>query len=423
MNSRLTSRFASAEFFGLCALALALPLAETPMHIAFVILFVGSLGRCISSYSWRRPDFFEWLLLAMTLIALASTVVNWPLVKGMTGFRNYVTLYILFWIAYQSDYNIDQMRKFFWLLVAAVMVGLLYGLWELQSGANARLELHSAGIVTQSSIYLGEVFFIMLGGYLDKTFMVTCKSRLILLFCIIFSAGCLLVMGSRGGILGVVVGLFFLGLLIKADRRFFTAVGWVVAIILLVGFVGAMVSHRIPVLSGVTHLTSNIDDHGINFDGVAQSDLVRWENWRIGYSYATHSKHPLLGIGPRNYLAINIEKLPIASSLKTYPNMWHKLHHAHNLFLTKWCEEGVLGLVAFVLFLGRVVWVLLLCRPREHEITWYWVGALGTVNVFVVAGSFNSAFYNEFAWLAMIIMGYAMRKLQHRILSEDGFGL
>ena len=422
MSNKVANRFASVEIFGLYALAITLPLAETPMHAAFILFVIGSLGRRWCLHSWRRPDVFEWLLLAMAGIALASTVANWPLARGLSGLRNYVTLYVLFWITYRSDYRIDQMRKFFWFLVSAVVVGLLYGLWELQSGASARLEIHSAGVVTQSAIYLGEALFVMLGGYLDKNFLESGKSRFVILCAIIFSVVCLFIMGSRGSLLGVVCGLLFLGVCIKFNKRFFVVTGGILVVLSVLGFFVVMARPESHLLTGVTHLISNVGADGVNFEGEQKSDLVRYENWRIGYSYAMHGKHPLLGIGPRNYGSINIEQLPVAASLQTYPGMWTKLNHAHNLFLTKWCEEGLLGLVAFVLFLSGVVWVLLRSRLSACAITWYWVAALGSLNVFVVAGSFNSAFNDEFAWLAMIIMGYAMGQLHHRRYNEGEFG-
>jgi|GEM_PF-621476 len=421
MDSQLARRFLTVEIFGFYALALCLPLAETPMHIAFIFLVLGAMGWRLTSFAWRKPDFFEWLLLSMSAIALASTIINWPLIKGFSGFRNYVTLYVLFWIAYRSRYSREQMQTFFWLVVASIVFGLLYGLWELQSGVTTRLELHSAGVVTQSSIYLGEAFFIMLGGYLDRTSFVTAKFRSLLFLCILFAGAGLFVMGSRGSLLGVGFGLLLMVVLRPfSNKRFFWAVGCVSALLLLAVNWAIMSSpQRIPLVSGIRHLRPHLDLSDID-SAVNRNDLVRYENWLIGYWQATNSKHPLLGIGPRNYESILIEELPWASTLKSYPHDWQKLQHAHNLFLTKWCEEGILGLLVFLLFLGRIGWLLLRECYETNEPRWYLVAGLGSMVVFIVAGSFNSPFNNEFAWLAMLVMGYAIRRTLHETSNEVG---
>ena len=143
--------------------------------------------------------------------------------------------------------------------------------------------------------------------------------------------------------------------------------------------------------------------------------MFRVDHWIVGYAQATQGGHMLLGIGPKNFTSVKVDRLALSRPLATYPRIWTIPEHAHNLFLTIWVEEGLLGLIAFVLFLGAVAWNLIASRPRRDGISWPWVAALGALVIPVVAGSFNSSFENEFAWLAMMLMGLGMSKARKEV--------
>ena len=413
MNLAALKRFKQVEHFGLYALVFVLPIMESPKHFALGIFFLGTLGRRLLErpISWRRPDFLEWLLLAIWAVALASTVDNWPFPNGIKGLKNTSCMLFLFWAMYHGSYDIRQLKRFLWALIAGVVVGLIWGLCECQSGIRIQFEFHSAGIVTQSAIYLGIAILVMVGMVLDNTSGFSSKPRIFTGVCLAFSLVCLILMGSRGAILGVLVALC---LMIPIFCRLYRSrVILIFAAAIAIAGIAVIVS--VPskkVMSRVSHIVSNFS---LNPNTSNQNDMFRVDHWIVGYAQATQGGHMLLGIGPKNFTSVKVDRLALSRPLATYPRIWTIPEHAHNLFLTIWVEEGLLGLIAFVLFLGAVAWNLIASRPRRDGISWPWVAALGALVIPVVAGSFNSSFENEFAWLAMMLMGLGMSKARKEV--------
>lgn len=411
MSSSAVTRLRQLELFGLYALVFSLPIMESPKHFAIVLFSIGALGwRFLQSpIGWRKPDIFEWLLIGMWLISLASTLANWPMEAGIGGFKNISCILFLFWTMYRNTYSEAQIRLAIWILIAAVMIGLVEGLWEWKSGIRGQLEFHSAGVVTQSAIYLGISIFLMFGIFLDNVSGFTTFVRAVMAICLLFSLFCLIIMGSRGSILAVIVATGLLSLQLFRNNRFRLALGITIAISGIIVIGAHVVIKETILIQRIKHLTSNLSKSGLRLDGL--NDRVRVENWLVGYAQATQGGHMLLGIGPRNFPSIKVDRLRFSKPLVTYPSLWQVPNHAHNLFLTKWCEEGILGLTAFILFLSYIAVNLFRYRPRSEKIHWTWIACLGALTIPIVAGSFNSSFTDEFAWLSMILMGIGMGRM------------
>ncbi len=84
-----------------------------------------------------------------------------------------------------------------------------------------------------------------------------------------------------------------------------------------------------------------------------------------------------------------------------------KYSHAHNLFLTQLIEQGVVGLLAMLYFLLLVFIKIISIWRSDNKISpgWAWYGGLGGFSVPLIAGLFNTPFYQEHAMLAMLVMG------------------
>ena len=422
MSFSAVTRLHQLELFGLYALVFSLPIMESPKHFAIVLFSVGALGwRLLQKpIGWRKPDTFEWLLFSMWLVSLASTLANWPMEPGIRGFKNLSCIFFLFWAMYRNTYKESEIRLFLWILIVAVMLGLVYGLFEWKSGIRGQLEFHSAGVVTQSAIYLGISMFLVFGIFLDTVSGFTTRIRVVMAVCLLFCLSCLVIMGSRGSILAVIIAAGLLSLTFLHNKRFRLALGISLAIVVIM-IIGAYVSTKDSILTQrIKHLTSNVSKNGLKFDDISgPNDRLRFDHWMVGYAQATQGGHVLLGIGPRNFPSIKVDQLRFSKPLATYPSVWQVPNHAHNLFLTKWCEEGILGLAAFILFLSYVAFNLVRYRPSPENIHWTWIACLGALTMPIVAGSFNSSFTNEFACLSMILLGIGMGKLKKKQLTNS----
>ncbi len=420
MTSSATSIPERVELFGLCALAVILPNLESPKFFALALFAGGAFFAWLSRkpLEWKKPDALEWLLLAMWGISLASTVANWPFPSGMKGLRGQTLMLLLFWIMYRRQHKFSRMRWFLYALIAGVVIGLPWGFWEWRTGIRSEFEFHSAGVVTQSAIYLAISVVVMVGLLLDNVSGFSSKSRLAVSLCLILSVAGLTLMGSRGAILAVLLTVLSLAPLLLRHRKFWMAAAASLLIMVLVAVGVLVATDSYDLERRLKHLSSNVGRNGFKLDERDQNDLFRLDHWKVGFAQATQSGHWLLGIGPLNFISVKVDDLRFSSPLVTYPSVWKKPHHAHNLFLTKWAEEGLLGLLAFLLFLGWILKELILHRPRRGKLSWSWVAALGAVVVPVVAGSFNCSFANEFAWLSMLLMGHTMGLLRQNLLSN-----
>ena len=403
------------ELFGLCALAVILPNIESPKYFALALFAGGAFFSWLSKkpLKWKKPDALEWLLVAMWGITLASTLANWPLPNGTKGLRGQTFMLLLFWIMYRRQHKSPQMRWFLYSLIAGVVIGLPWGFWEWRTGIRSEFEFHSAGVVTQSAIYLGISILVMVGVLLDNLSGFSHKVRVIVSLCLLLSLTGLTLMGSRGAILGVLLTVLSLAPLLLRHRKFWMATAAALLLMVLVAVGVRLVTDSYDLERRLTHLTSNVGPNGLKLDERGdQNDLFRLDHWKVGYAQATQGGHWLLGIGPHNFISVKVDDLQFRSPLVTYPSVWQKPHHAHNLFLTKWAEEGLLGLLAFLLFLGWILKELILHRPSRGTMTSSWVAALGALVVPIVAGSFNCSFANEFAWLSMLLLGHTMGVLR-----------
>ena len=392
------------ELFFLYALAFSLPILEAPKNIAVVFFAVFWLiGRALKGeFDLRAPDRWEWALLGVLAVSMASTAYNWTggtLSDETAGLRGTLIWIGIFWLIYKADYASAIKIRILNFIMLGVAVGLVWGTWHVYTHARPFLEFNSAGVVTQSVIYLGIVLIAVAGRLFARQ---PFDSRWMLAYywacLILFSAG-LVLMGSRGGLLAVAAaaGTVMLAAMVKApDAK--ARLALISAVIAVSGMTAyftapAMFQHE-RMFGKVVQL---FGDAYKNLE-YRQGDQQRVDAWRIGIAQALQGEHPLLGIGPHKFDKIQVEKLHFDPPLDVYP---FRLTHAHNMFLTKWAEEGALGLIAFLLLLGTFFYALS-TRIEVHE--WTWVAAVGALVVPIVSGFFGTPWKHEHAILAMMLL-------------------
>ena len=401
---RLADSIHKAELFFLYALAFSLPILEAPKNIAVVFFAVFWLmGRALKrEFRLRAPDKWEWALLAVLAVSTLSTAYNWSggtFSDETAGLRGTLVWTGIFWLIYKGDYAGTIKIRILNFAMLGTAVGLAWGTWYVYTHARPYLEFNSAGAVTQSVVYLGIVLIAVAGRLFARE---PFNSRWTLAYywacLILFSAG-LVLMGSRGGLLAVAAAaaIVMLAAIIRSpDAK--ARLALILAVIVVSGITAyftapAMFQHerlfgKVAVLFGDAY--KNLE--------YRQGDQHRVDAWRIGIAQAVQGDHPLLGVGPRKFDKIQVEKLHFDPPLDVYP---FRLTHAHNLFITKWTEEGALGLIASLLLLGMFLYALS-TRIDVHE--WTWVAAVGALVVPVASGFFNTTWKQEHAVLAMMLL-------------------
>ena len=384
------------EIIVLGLLVFVLPSLETPKTIFWAVYVLAFLVRRYREhgFAFEKQNAVTLTVVSLFMVSLISTLTNWPLQSGLRGAFDTHRYTSLFLCIYYGGYSQRQLKSIVLVMVLGALTGLLFGLIEFTSSVTSSLGFHSAGVTTQSSIYLGLVIIASLGLLVDDT-----ERPLLVTFflCVsLYLMGiAMLYMGSRGAIFAVVVCLTVVILLMHSRRLILISSSLIIAI---------TVSALLLISTYPTNINKPNKRERFSVERFQQSDSERLQNWHIAIKKLSTGKDLVWGIGPKNYRTIDPADLGIESS---FYQRTGKLSHAHNLFLTQWVEQGIIGLLAMFVFFGLVFRRLIqrwsLCRDSNRK--WVWVSGLGGLVVPVVAGFFNTPFYQEHAMLAMILLG------------------
>ncbi|MCR4302023.1 MAG: O-antigen ligase family protein [Sulfuricaulis sp.] len=374
---------------------------ETPKNLVLVMYLIVWLSQRFSLMKLRqfRPHVVEVCLLAMLAASAVSTAFNWPFLNGLKGFWDMLRYVLLFWCIYRAGYSVSQHRTLSYFAIWGLVIGLAVALFEVATARRGLFELHSAGVLTQSAIYISIVFILVLGIFLTRWLPRGPEPRAkaplwpwtLAMFAMLLA---LVAMGSRGALLALVLAVLFIAVCVNRARLW---AALAVGIIFSVSAGFAMMK-----LNTAGMMISNIQARFAS-ERLLQSDREHYENVRIALAQIHQTDSLWMGIGPRNYRSIDLSHLKFDPPLRL-PGAQDNLKHAHNLFLTKLVEEGLLGLLAFLSLIGVVTYELFKAMYKREWYDWRWFAGFGALVVPVVSGMVNTPFYQEHAMLAMALM-------------------
>jgi O-antigen ligase len=376
-----------ASFWLLAVLLFVLPLFEVPKTVAAWLFIVVSWWGTSSRNEGRWPDTFGWVLLGVVAASLASTAINWPFPNKAKGLYDTAVYAAVGWGVYRRRWTDEQSRWLATAAVAGVVVGVVWSAGDVVRGHAIALRLHSVGLYPSSSIYLGVILMttvsLAVGDARRRWWWRTIAG-------IFFVA--LLLMGSRGGILAIgLAGSAWL-LLVRPIRAWIVAAAVAAGVSLVAALPNTFQQERAFEKMAGMIANRHLDD----------SDMLRATMWRLGAAQVVRGDSLWFGVGPRNFSSLDPLRLGVERPSAT---AGVPIVHAHNLFLTKAAEEGLVGLTAMLAMFGVVAHRLtrdwLAGRARD----WRWGMTWGALVVPVVAGSFNTPWYQEHALLAMICFG------------------
>lgn len=397
---------AKLEFYLLCVVLFVLPTLESPKNIALALYLIVWTARRFSftKLPQFRPHAIEVCLLAVLAASAASTALNWPFPNGVKGLSDTLRLTLLFWCIYRAGYDDRQHRVLAKAVTAGLIVGLAFGVFELATGRRSALELHSAGVLTQSAMYVSTVFVLALGIYLTRwlprgSIAGIGRRRWPWLASLLVMSAALLVMGSRGAFFALALILVCLALLVNRARFWALLAGGALAVITAL--------FAIQSVDEGGRITASAHAR-LSLERFAVSNLERIGYMRVAVAQVREGGSLWFGIGPRNFRSIDVSHLHFDPPLRLSERQRTSMNHAHNLFLTKLVEEGAAGLAALVFFFGLVARGLWRAWRRKEWYDWRWFAAFGALGVLVIAGSVNTPFYQEHAMLEMALMAIFM---------------
>lgn len=302
------------------------PLKLTTSEALLLILTLVLIGR----HLFRNPPRIQRTSLDLPVaLFCAATLLS---LLGLSGFYSdqIVALvkaaggFLLFVIATQSL----RERRECWVVIAAVLgAGLVLAVQTtlpIIQGLDAVSALSRAtGNVIDPNLFAGYLVLVMplalaAGLAIHWRWAPVVGGLAMLLF-----GAALVATLSRGGWLGLVIGVATLALLLPGRRRAIVGVAGAVVVILFIGGVAGPVATRLGSASGASPL---------------QTFLDRIPIWSAAVTMFL--QHPIFGIGVNNF----------GNYIGAYdPSL--DVNQAHDLFLNIATERGLLGLITFGIFL------------------------------------------------------------------------
>jgi O-antigen ligase len=390
----------------LLAFCIFLPLVERLKSVAllaYVLVWLANRLRAGSiGNGWRW-----WDTLVMAWIGSAYLAAAFAGLDGRAWAKtgDVATHALLLWMVMRAGYSGKELRWALGALVAATVIGLMYGYWRIWSGTgkSGMLQLYSVGQVNHTAIYIA----IMLGVCMSWLFACwqgwRSAYRVAALAITGFVFVSLVVTASRGAI-GVGMLLVLLLALAWWPRwrapLAASAVATAVVAFLLIGFGAEVVKKQMKDAAEENILAYR--------DGVWRMGLAAWE------------KYPWFGVGKDNYGLVThdlVRSWRLEAGKDYDASRYVRFPHAHNLYVNTLAERGIVGFAGLAALLAA--WLAALVRhwprPEAEDLAWLaWGGAASAWIVTAGVGVVNTTFHHEHGLLAVLLLGLWLSTLPAR---------
>ena len=389
-ENRAAGRLQTISYWLAISLALLVPVFDRQPVNALAMLLVFAVAAQLwlaGRQCCKGWDAIDWSMVTLLVSALLSTVFGWPASGQFQGVAEALGYLVIFICVRHGNFSASALRG---LGLAAIAGTLIAGATTLATypGNGAPFELPGVTGTIRSSLYTGIALLLCIGFTLHAHRI----WRLVGLAATIFLASLLFAMTSRGVLLTVILCLL-LGLFSRYRLRAFKHL-MIAAALAAIAVVMMPKSQTVWLQAKTTELIDLVVHRK-----VSANDQTRIEIWRVALAWIGRGEHVLLGIGPRNYAKIDEDQLDLAPPLQF--DATREITHAHNLFLTRYIEQGLFGLLTLLALLGLMARRLLRDGIRGRT-DWSWWGAMGGLLLPVVSGLFNSPWGKDYAWFAVL---------------------
>lgn len=391
-QEKLDRLLRKAGYWLLIGLALAVPALNQPTKLMAVLLLLAVLVRLAVNGAalLRKLDAFDWCLVALALASLLSSLFGLPSSGRFQGLAEALSHLVVFVAIRHGNYNGEQLRRLAQAVVAGASIASALALRAYLVDGIWPISLPAVTGSIRSSLYVGIALLLSIGLMIDAQG----RQRWVLLGGVLFLGAVLMSMTSRAVVLSIVAAAA-LALIVRYRGRTLLPLA-AVAVIVAVGYVAMPESY---IKGRVDHKAKEMAEL-VSSGTVSDNDQYRVDHWRIALAWIRTGDHWLFGIGPRNFRSIDTGKLHFDPPLR-FPVETREPVHAHNMYLTKYIEEGIVGLSAMLALFALVAWRLFV-DARAGRADWPWWGALGGLLLPCVNGLVGSPWFREYALLAVM---------------------
>ncbi|MGS2717395.1 O-antigen ligase family protein [Eionea flava] len=383
----------SAIFYGLCGLALSLPIIEVTKHLFILILvvfFIYDLLLKKLNFEQSYPTKCIYIFLTGSIIASIGATLNGYEVQKLHDIIRYglVGLIILY-----APISKKQAYIILGCLIFSALAGILDAYHSLHQGKEKYFELRSVGHINHSSIYI----LLTVGLTLPLLFSIKHRVISILTYATINAAliYSLLETNSRATFIGL--GIIILLLVIFSALRSKK----IACISLAITIFGIMLTIWNP-----PSALNKIYGKSKYYENKLTPREKAWNT-----AYHAWKKEYLFGVGYGNYKIITekfMQEQYINSEIDTADKTaFIYLPHAHNRFFNTLAEGGLIGLLSLLLLLaGFAVYFFSSLRisSSNKDTFTFWLIGFNSLTIISIVGLFNTTLHHEHGILAMILL-------------------
>lgn len=346
----------------LAVAAVCTPQQRAELDAAFQVapadLAAGGLavGAAVVALRDRRPLSRKTLLLALPAVTIAAaTLTSTEVLTALPGFVRWIQIFMIVPLAVVI---VIRDRRDHWLVGGAVLAAALtqavIGCWQAATGTGASYggqDIRAVGTFGAVDV-MGMATVVSYGLVIALALALSVRGwqRAAALAALAVLAAALVLSLSRGTWLACAVAVVVMVLL--SGWRKALAIGSACAcagLLLLVSGVGSTtLKQRVASIGSVSsHPDQSVNDRY----GLWETAVAMW------------SDHPVLGVGPRGFVAYrdNYAPLQVSASSDTADAVngfqRQELRSPHNMYLLVLSEQGLLGVSAFALLWGApAVW-------------------------------------------------------------------
>jgi len=382
--------------FSLALMIFTIPLSESIKNIAFGMTLFFWLTKIVIKREFKIKMYaLGWFHFAFLMVSILSALFAINIYQGFRGVWDIFRYFTIFLVIINT---IDSEKKVKFLIVMFILsigIGSIWGIYEsLQAPTYylSQLRIHSLGHQNHTATYL----LIMLSMLLGILMSINLKPVLkIINFSLLILIGLSIILtDSRTAFVTLFVMFFAFIFVIKKWKIFI--LGGVLLLSSLLGlyaFPSLTKSRSCSqiVITGYKGILNPLEDQFV------QQRLRLWKK-----TLNIIAKNPVLGVGVRNFDLSMVDKSEQGPS------------HAHNLFLNIGAEMGILGFIAFFLWIFCYIytWAKSKAKLVNDLDKALWLAVLGSFITIVISGLATTTLHTEGAIAFTSIIGLMLASLK-----------
>jgi putative inorganic carbon (HCO3(-)) transporter len=383
----------------------------TGFHLAFVLLVIFLLTNTFLKRRIYFPKFEIKTPLILFLISIAISLSYSPNQPEATVSFLRICALVLF--TYMIQVVIDSreaVAAVLWSMVLISMAGAIMGAYQVITGQfhlpvevitalggnvpRATGTFHNPNIFASflmSSVL--PVFAVLLNHPMGKA------KRLLFLVSIAISMGGVLASFSRSSWVATIIGIMVILILSRKLRYFFILI--FASILLILGL-----KEFVPFAEYIFERFVSIFTLFSEFGSIGRTSSTT-RIFLMLASFDMFADNPLLGIGWRAFPHVFANYAPPG-----YP-FWSHVNEPHTVLTMILGELGLVGFIAFVWFIGRVLFLSLknLIVMQDSYLRAVFIGLIATFIAFQVNQSFNGELANNMFWFSIGLL-FAVKRIE-----------